>query len=132
MKKFSTIAILALMFVGCNNNFDTVEPTVEGTPMTIVATTADEAAEGRTALTTADGKTVVWKTGDKLGVFCEYNGVAVGTGYQNEFKLTSGDGSASGEFSGTIAGLDDVETNVGNQYLRYHAYYPMTAASSSS
>lgn len=127
MKKFSTIAILALMFVGCNNNFDTVEPTVEGTPMTIVATTADEAAEGRTALNTADGKTVVWKTDDKLGVFCEYNGAAVGTGYQNEFTLASGDGSASGEFSGTIAGLDDVETNVEGQYLRYHAYYPMTA-----
>ena len=65
MKKFSTIAILALMFVGCNNNFDTVEPTVKGTPMTIVATTADEAAEGRTALNTADGKTVVWKTDDE-------------------------------------------------------------------
>lgn len=127
MKKFSTIAILALMFVGCNNNFDTVEPTVEGTPMTIVATTADEAAEGRTALNTADGKTVVWKTDDKLGVFCEYNGAAVGSGYQNEFTLASGDGSASGEFSGTIAGLDDVETNVEGKYLRYHAYYPMTA-----
>ena len=127
MKKFSTIAILALMFVGCNNNFDTVEPTVEGTPMTIVATTADEAAEGRTALNTADGKTVVWKTGDKLGVFCEYNGAAVGSGYQNEFTLASGDGSASGEFSGTIAGLDAVETNVEGKYLRYHAYYPMTA-----
>lgn len=127
MKKFSTIAILALMFVGCNNNFDTVEPTVEGTPMTIVATTADEAAEGRTALNTADGKTVVWKTDDKLGVFCEYNGNAVGTGYQNEFTLASGDGSASGEFSGTIAGLDAVETNVEGKYLRYHAYYPMTA-----
>lgn len=127
MKKFSTIAILALMFVGCNNNFDTVEPTVEGTPMTIVATTADEAAEGRTALNTADGKTVVWKTDDKLGVFCEYNGAAVGTGYQNEFTLASGDGSASGEFSGTIAGLDAVETNVEGKYLRYHAYYPMTA-----
>ncbi|MBR1957748.1 MAG: fimbrillin family protein, partial [Tidjanibacter sp.] len=127
MKKFSTIAILALMFVGCNNNFDTVEPTVKGTPMTIVATTADEAAEGRTALNTADGKTVVWKTGDKLGVFCEYNNAAVGSGYQNEFTLASGDGSASGEFSGTIAGLDDVETNVEGQYLRYHAYYPMTA-----
>lgn len=127
MKKFSTIAILALMFVGCNNNFDTVEPTVEGTPMTIVATTADEAAEGRTALNTADGKTVVWKTDDKLGVFCEYNGAAVGSGYQNEFTLASGDGSASGEFSGTIAGLDAVETNVEGKYLRYHAYYPMTA-----
>lgn len=127
MKKFSTIAILALMFVGCNNNFDTVEPTVKGTPMTIVATTADEAAEGRTALNTADGKTVVWKTDDKLGVFCEYNNAAVGTGYQNEFTLASGDGSASGEFSGTIAGLEDVETNVEGQYLRYHAYYPMTA-----
>lgn len=127
MKKFSTIAILALMFVGCNNNFDTVEPTVKGTPMTIVATTADEAAEGRTALNTADGKTVVWKTDDKLGVFCEYNGAAVGTGYQNEFTLASGDGSASGEFSGTIAGLDAVETNVEGKYLRYHAYYPMTA-----
>ncbi|MBQ3070652.1 MAG: fimbrillin family protein [Tidjanibacter sp.] len=127
MKKFSTIAILALMFVGCNNNFDTVEPTVKGTPMTIVATTADEAAEGRTALNTADGKTVVWKTDDKLGVFCEYNGAAVGSGYQNEFTLASGDGSASGEFSGTIAGLDDVETNVEGKYLRYHAYYPMTA-----
>ena len=127
MKKFSTIAILALMFVGCNNNFDTVEPTVKGTPMTIVATTADEAAEGRTALNTADGKTVVWKTDDKLGVFCEYNGAAVGSGYQNEFTLASGDGSASGEFSGTIAGLDAVETNVEGKYLRYHAYYPMTA-----
>lgn len=127
MKKFSTIAILALMFVGCNNNFDTVEPTVKGTPMTIVATTADEAAEGRTALNTADGKTVVWKTYDKLGVFCEYNGAAVGSGYQNEFTLASGDGSASGEFSGTIAGLDAVETNVEGKYLRYHAYYPMTA-----
>ena len=127
MKKFSTIAILALMFVGCNNNFDTVEPTVKGTPMTIVATTADEAAEGRTALNTADGKTVVWKTGDKLGVFCEYNGAAVGSGYQNEFTLASGDGSASGEFSGTIAGLDAVDTNVEGKYLRYHAYYPMTA-----
>lgn len=127
MKKFSTIAILALMFVGCNNDFDTVEPTVKGTPMTIVATTADEAAEGRTALNTADGKTVVWKTGDKLGVFCEYNNAAVGTGYQNEFTLASGDGSASGEFSGTIAGLDAVETNVEGKYLRYHAYYPMTA-----
>lgn len=127
MKKFSTIAILALMFVGCNNNFDTVEPTVEGTPMTIVATTADEAAEGRTALNTADGKTVVWKTGDKLGVFCEYNNAAVGTGYQNEFTLASGDGTTSGEFSGTIAGLDAVDTNVEGKYLRYHAYYPMTA-----
>lgn len=132
MKKIFTIAILALMFVGCNNEFDNVEPTVSGTPMTIVATTADEAAEGRTALNTADGKTVVWKTGDKLGVFCEYNGAAVGTGFQNEFTLASVDGTTSGEFSGTIAGLDAVDTNIEGQYLRYHAYYPMTEANASN
>ena len=131
MKKFSTIAILALMFVGCNNNLENVEPTIEGTPMTIMATTADEATEGRTALNTADGKTVVWKTGDKIGVFCEYNGNAVGTGYQNEFTLASGNDTTSGEFSGSIAGLDAVETNVEGQFLRYHAYYPMTAANAS-
>ena len=130
MKKFSTIAILALMVVGCNNNYDNVEPTVEGTPMTIVATTADDAAEGRTALNTADGKTVVWKTGDKIGVFGQYNNVAISKDgkYQNEFTLTSGDGTASGEFEGVVAGLDEVETNVEGQFLRYNAYYPLNAA----
>ena len=130
MKKFSTIAILALMVVGCNNNYDNVEPTVEGTPMTIVATTADDAVEGRTALNTADGKTVVWKTGDKLGVFGQYNSVAISKDnkFQNEFTLTSGDGTASGEFEGVVAGLEDVETNVEGQYLRYNAYYPLNAA----
>lgn len=129
MKKFSTIAILALMVVGCNNNYDNVEPTVEGTPMTIVATTADDAAEGRTALNTADGKTVVWKTGDKIGVFGQYNNVAISKDgkFQNEFTLTSGDGTASGEFEGVVAGLEDVETNVEGQYLRYNAYYPLNA-----
>lgn len=130
MKKFSTIAILALMVVGCNNNYDNVEPTVEGTPMTIVATTADDAAEGRTALNTADGKTVVWKAGDKIGVFGQYNSVAISKDdkFQNEFTLTSGDGTASGEFEGVVAGLDEVETNVEGQYLRYNAYYPLNAA----
>lgn len=130
MKKFSTIAILALMFVGCNNNFDTVEPTVEGTPMTIVATTADEAAEGRTALNTADGKTVVWKTGDKLGVFCEYNGANVGPegDLQNEFTLIAGEDTASGTFEGSIKGLDTLNMNAAGQYLRYNAYYPFNAA----
>lgn len=129
MKKFSTIAILALMVVGCNNNYDNVEPTVEGTPMTIVATTADDAVEGRTALNTADGKTVVWKAGDKLGVFGQYNSVAISKDnkFQNEFTLTSGDGTASGEFEGVVAGLEDVETNVEGQYLRYNAYYPLNA-----
>lgn len=130
MKKFSTIAILALMVVGCNNNYDNVEPTVEGTPMTIVATTADDAVEGRTALNTADGKTVVWKDGDKIGVFGQYNNVAISKDgkYQNEFTLTSGAGTASGEFEGVVAGLDEVETNVEGQYLRYNAYYPLNAA----
>lgn len=130
MKKFSTIAILALMFVGCNNNFDTVEPTVEGTPMTIVATTADEAAEGRTSLNTADGKTVVWKTGDKLGVFCEYNGANVGPegDLQNEFTLIAGEDTASGTFEGSIKGLDTLNMNAAGQYLRYNAYYPFNAA----
>lgn len=130
MKKFSTIAILALMVVGCNNNYDNVEPTVEGTPMTIVATTADDAAEGRTALNTADGKTVVWKAGDKIGVFGQYNSVAISKDgkFQNEFTLTSGEGTASGEFEGVVAGLDEVETNVEGQYLRYNAYYPLNAA----
>ncbi len=130
MKKFSTIAILALMFVGCNNNFDTVEPTVEGTPMTIVATTADEAAEGRTALNTADGKTVVWKTGDTLGVFCEYNGANVGPegDLQNEFTLIVGEGTASGTFEGSIKGLDELVMDAEGKYLRYNAYYPFNAA----
>lgn len=130
MKKFSTIAILALMVVGCNNNYDNVEPTVEGTPMTIVATTADDAAEGRTALNSADGKTVVWKTGDKIGVFGQYNDAAISKDgkYQNEFTLTSGAGTTSGEFEGVVAGLDEVETNVEGQYLRYNAYYPLNAA----
>ena len=131
MKKFSTIAILALMLVGCNNNFDNVAPTIEGKTLTIVATTDDADIDGRTALNSADGKSLVWKTGDKLGVFCEYNGAAVGTGYQNEFTLSYGDGLASGEFSGTIADLDAVDTNVEGQFLRYHAYYPMTAANAS-
>ena len=131
MKKFSTIAILALMLVGCNNNFDNVAPTIEGTPMTIVASIDDADIDGRTALNSADGKSLVWKTGDKLGVFCEYNSAAVGTGYQNEFTLSYGDGLASGEFSGTIAGLDAVDTNVEGKFLRYHAYYPMTAANAS-
>ncbi len=130
MKKFSSIAILALMVVGCNNNYDNVEPTVEGTPMTIVATTADDAVEGRTALNTADGKTVVWKDGDKIGVFGQYNSVAISKDgkFQNEFTLTSGDGTASGEFEGVVAGLDEVETNVEGEFLRYNAYYPLNAA----
>lgn len=138
MKKFSTIAILALMFVGCNNNFDTVEPTVEGTPMTIVATTADEAAEGRTALTTADGKTVVWKTGDKLGVFCEYLGTNEGASaqhvdrYQQPYTLTSGDGTTNGVFEGTSshATFDETPYGTGGKY-RFHAYYPLNDANAS-
>ncbi len=138
MKKFSTIAILALMFVGCNNNFDTVEPTVEGTPMTIVATTADEAAEGRTALNTADGKTVVWKTGDKLGVFCEYLGTNEGASaqhvdrYQQPYTLTSGDGTTNGVFEGTSshATFDETTYGTGGKY-RFHAYYPLNDANAS-
>ncbi|MBR3682755.1 MAG: fimbrillin family protein [Tidjanibacter sp.] len=138
MKKFSTIAILALMFVGCNNNFDTVEPTVEGTPMTIVATTADEAAEGRTALNTADGKTVVWKTGDKLGVFCEYLGTNEGASaqhvdrYQQPYTLTSGDGTTNGVFEGTSshATFDETPYGTGGKY-RFHAYYPLNEANAS-
>ncbi len=138
MKKFSTIAILALMFVGCNNNFDTVEPTVKGTPMTIVATTADEAAEGRTALNTADGKTVVWKTGDKLGVFCEYLGTNAGASaqhvdrYQQPYTLTSGDGTTNGVFEGTSshATFDETTYGTGGKY-RFHAYYPLNDANAS-
>lgn len=135
MKKFSTIAILALMVVGCNNNYDNVEPTVEGTPMTIVATTADDAVEGRTALNTADGKTVVWKTGDKLGVFCEYIGTNAGAKavhvdrYQQPYTLTSGDGTTSGVFEGTSShvGYDESEQGAGGVY-RFHAYYPISDA----
>ena len=135
MKKFSTIAILALMVVGCNNNYDNVEPTVEGTPMTIVATTADDAAEGRTALNTADGKTVVWKTGDKLGVFCEYIGTNAGAKavhvdrYQQPYTLTSGNGTTSGVFEGTSSHVeyDESTEGVGGVY-RFHAYYPISDA----
>ncbi|MBQ5670081.1 MAG: fimbrillin family protein [Tidjanibacter sp.] len=135
MKKFSTIAILALMVVGCNNNYDNVEPTVEGTPMTIVATTADDAAEGRTALNSADGKTVVWKAGDKLGVFCEYIGTNAGAKavhvdrYQQPYTLTSGDGTTSGVFEGTSShvGYDESTEGVGGVY-RFHAYYPISDA----
>lgn len=144
MKKFSTIAILALMFVGCNNNFDTVEPTVEGTPMTIVATTADEAAEGRTALNTADGKTVVWKTGDKLGVFCEYMGTVADANdkivaqhvdkYQQTYTLTGSDGTTNGVFEGTSSHAAYVEDTsgygIGGVY-RFHAYYPLNDANAS-
>jgi len=140
MKKFSTIAILALMFVGCNNNFDTVEPTVKGTPMTIVATTADEAAEGRTALNTADGKTVVWKTGDKLGVFCEYKGTAANASTehvdrnQKTYTLTSGADTASAEFEGTSghAAFDETTSKYGTGGVyRFHAYYPLNDANKS-
>ena len=135
MKKFSTIAILALMVVGCNNNYDNVEPTVEGTPMTIVATTADDAVEGRTALNSADGKTVVWKTGDKLGVFCEYIGTNAGAKavhvdrYQQPYTLTSGDGTTSGVFEGTSSHVeyDESTEGVGGVY-RFHAYYPISDA----
>ena len=138
MKKFSTIAILALMLVGCNNNFDNVAPTIEGTPMTIVATAEDTDIDGRTALNSADGKSLVWKTGDKIGVFCEYLGTNEGASaqhvdrYQQPYTLTSGDGTTNGVFEGTSshATFDETTYGTGGKY-RFHAYYPLNDANAS-
>lgn len=106
---FMSIAML-MAISSCSSSDDEVaENSAEGKLVQMTFTATQEPNVGtRTAL---DNKNVIWKEGDKISVFD-----GVGTNYNHEFSLSSGNGSTTGSFTGK-AGITSGD---------YYAVYPYT------
>ena len=108
---FMSIAMLMAM-ASCSSSDDAVtENNTEGKLIQITFTATQESnADTRTALGTENS--VIWKTGDKIGVFDgEYD-----TKYNHLFTLSSAEGSTSCSFTGEV-----YQTN-----KNHYAVYPFT------
>ena len=106
---FMSIAML-MAISSCSSSDDEVaENSAEGKLVQMTFTATQESNVGtRTAL---DNKNVIWKEGDKISVFD-----GVGTNYNHEFSLSSGNGSTTGSFNGGVY----------NQNTTFYAVYPYT------
>ena len=103
MKKLMYFAAALLVLVGCNKNNNIVENAPEGTPFEkgqkVTLTVGTGAQQGPNRVAGVDNTTVgkidfTWEEGDKILV-------KVGEATA-EFTLTTGAGSADGEFTGTM------------------------------
>lgn len=114
--KKSIIALLtgAMILAGCSNNEtidDIDKQTTSLKPMTFTASMEGQGDATRAAI---DGLDIEWMDGDQISVF---DGASENYGNQ-QFTLTSGAGTTSGNFSGTAATASI-----------YYALYPYAATS---
>ena len=111
MKRINSIllAILGITAIACSKNESPVAPAVEQN--LIHKTFTVSAPDGtKTALGT-DGLTINWSDGDEINVI---GLTADGTAAQHTFTLTSGAGTSSATFEGSV-GTDEVT---------FYAFYP--------
>ena len=107
---FMSIAML-MAIASCSSSDDAViDNSAEGKLVKMTFTATQESNVGtRTAL---ENTNVIWKDGDKISVFDQYDD----TKYNHEFTLSSGDHSTSGSFTGEVY----------NQNTTFYAVYPYT------